>query len=74
MSHQAFFFTKSLTNALPTPNNRKIADKLKLAKASVSRIIPIRLQLCSEALSLMGSHGAIYECASDTYIALKNMI
>ena len=62
-----------LINALPTPNNRKIAlDKLKLAKASVSENNPqFALQLCSEALSLMGSHGAIYDCASDAYIALK---
>lgn len=62
-----------LRNALPTPNNRKIAlDKLKLAKASVSENNPnFALQLCSEALSLMGSHGAIYDCASDAYIALK---
>ena len=63
----------SLLEALPDPDTRAIAlEQLEQAnQAVVERQFAFALQLCSQALKILGSHAPIYDCASDAYLNLK---
>ncbi len=63
----------SLLDALPDPDTRAMAlEQLEQAnQAVVERQFAFALQLCSQALKILGSHAPIYDCASDAYLNLK---
>ena len=65
--------TNTLSQALPSVKDQQIAsDQLKMAQQAIlDGRFDFALQLCSQAKLFMHDSPAIYECASDAYIAKK---
>ena len=63
----------SLLKSIPDPDARAMAlEQLKQANNAVSeKQFAFALQLCSQALRVLGNHAPVYDCASDAYINLR---
>ena len=63
----------SLLGALPDADTRAMAlDQLEQANRAVQeQQFAFALQLCSQALRVLGAHPPIYDCASDAYLNLR---
>ena len=66
--------SQALVAALPDTDQRAVAlDQLQLAeKAVAEKQFTFALDLCSQALRVLGSHAPVYDCASDAYLNLKH--
>ena len=63
----------ALLDALPDADNRAMAlEQLDQANRAVAeKQFAFALQLCSQALKVLGAHPPVYDCASDAYLNLR---
>ena len=62
----------SLLKSIPMPTRAMALEQLEQANNAVSqKQFAFALQLCSQALRVLGAHAPVYDCASDAYLNLR---